>query len=173
MVNGMKMNDNNYIMDVKPNTTITCDRIVVHNNPIRYGFNGWSTNPVDTQGQREITVNEEDMIVYAIFKEKEYAINIVNKSTSNDEIYLEVTTQSADIGIHFEWLNCNGEQNMNDGQVYVRLWNLNNDSILNLHLNDEIFYKITGSNIATLYSFNTWHIDEINEKLGNYNISFN
>ena len=62
---------------------------------------------------------------------------------------------------------------MNDGQVYVRLWDLNNDSILNLHLNDEIFYKITGSNIATLYSFNTWHIDEINEKLGNYNISFN
>ena len=70
----MKMNDNNYIMDVKPNTTITCDRIVVHNNPIRYGFNGWSTNPVDTKGQREITVNEEDMTVYAIFKEKEYAV---------------------------------------------------------------------------------------------------
>ena len=75
----MTMNDNNYIMDVKPNTTITCDRIVVHNNPIRYGFNGWSINPVDTQGQREITVNEEDMTVYAIFKEKEYAVNIVNK----------------------------------------------------------------------------------------------
>ena len=45
----------------------------------------------------------------------------------------------------------------------VRILNSSKSEMLKLacvlqevNLNDEIFYKITGSNIATLYSFNTW-----------------
>ena len=163
-----------YTMAVSKNSTVTCDRIAISTQPLIYGFAGWSSNSSATSGSSTVEVGETDMTVYAIFKTKECQIAIKDVSTGTDNITLEVESQSGAGGTHWEYTGfTEGHQNMIGGSGTLECNGITDSSIIRLYIADDIFFKLNGNNhFADLYKNRSWHIDEYNEKLQEYNICY-
>ena len=164
-----------YVKVVDKNSIVTCDKIAISQEPLVYGFVGWSTNPSDTSGSDEITVGTTDLTVYAIYERKECKVILNDLSSSDDKIFLEADTSSADGGTHFEYGGVDGTSNqyMPNGKGNVWLYGVTNSSWLRLYISDKVFKRLNNdSYLAYIYSNGHWNIDEINSKLQIYNICY-
>ena len=176
--NNGKWSDNttdDYIMQVDKNSSVSCDKIAISQQPLLYGFVGWNTLSIETTGVKTINVAESDITVYAIFKSKDCEVVLKDVSTGTDNISLEVQTLSGASGTHFEWVGFTGNctQNMVDGQGTLECNGITSASKLRLYVADSIFYVLNGNDyFADIYKNNGWHIDEYNAKLQDYNICY-
>lgn len=176
--NGKWSDDNstaNYTMQVDKNSSVTCDKIAINQQPLIYGFVGWNTDSTSSDGTSTFSVAESNITVYAIFKAKDCQVFLNDVSTSSDNITLEVETLSAASGTHFEWSNFTGEvhQTMVDGQGIIDLNGITDASVLRFYISDPIFYKLNGNSyFANIFKNNEWHIEEYNAKLQGYNICY-
>ena len=164
-----------YIMTVAKNSSIECDKIAISQQPLFYGFVGWNIDSSATTGTSSVTVGTSDITVYAIYKEKECEIIIDDVSTGNDNVTLRLETKSGASGTHWEYSGFTGEcyQYTNYGKGILECNGINSSSVIKLYVSDSIFYNLNGNNYyAELYKNNSWHIDEYNEKLQNYNICY-
>lgn len=164
-----------YVMQVDKNSSVSCDKIAISQQPLLYGFVGWNTLSTETTGVKTINVAESDITVYAIFKSKDCEVVLKDVSTGTDNISLEVQTLSGASGTRFEWVDFTGNctQNMVDGQGTLECNGITSASKLKLYVADSIFYVLNGNNyFADIYKNNGWHIDEYNSKLQDYNICY-
>ena len=176
--NNGKWSDNttsDYVMEVEKNSSVTCDKIAISQQPLLYGFVGWNTDSAASTGDKTISVGTSDITVYAIYKTKGCQISIEDVSTGSDNITLNIESESQAGGTHWEWIGFTGTctQNMTSGTGTLECNGITSSSILKLYVADSIFYQLNGNSYyAEVFKNNAWHIEEINAMLQDYNICY-
>ena len=176
--NNGKWSDNttsDYVMEVEKNSSVTCDKIAISQQPLLYGFVGWNTDSTASTGDKTISVGTSDITVYAIYKTKGCQISIEDVSTGSDNITLNIESESQAGGTHWEWTGFTGTctQNMTSGTGTLECNGITSSSILTLYVADSIFYQLNGNSYyAEVFKNNAWHIEEINAMLQDYNICY-